>query len=513
MKEKAFDEIIEIIKKNQLNKDEIHKLKIKICKKYSLKKVPSDIDILTHSKNKSLEAILRIKPTRTLSGVAVIAVMTSPHDCPHGKCIYCPGGVEHGSAQSYTGREPASLRAGLNNFDPFDQTIQRLKQLNTIGHNTDKIDMIIMGGTFTARKIDYQNWFLKRCFDVLNTKEATTLKEAHLFNENAKNRCIGLTIETRPDWCKKEHVDRILKQGGTRVELGVQTTFDRVLQRIERGHTLKDTINATKILKDTGLKICYHMMPGLLSSTKEMDLESFKEIFSNPNFKPDMLKIYPTLVIKGTKLHELWMNKRYTPMRTEDAVKLIQKVKKIIPKWVRIQRIQRDIPSQLIEDGVKKSNLRQIVKDGFDDCNCIRCREIGLKKIDKIDEDKIKLNRIDYKASSGTEIFLSFEEIENNVLIGYLRLRFPSNDAHRKEIKNASIIREIKVFGISIPIGENPDIGWQHKGYGKSLILEAEKIAIKEGMKKMIVMSGVGARNYFRRFEYERDGVYMGKML
>lgn len=512
MKDEAFNEIIDVISKKKHNKEELHKLKLKICKKYSLKKIPSDTDILAFSKNKELKSILRIKPTRTLSGVVVIAVMTSPSDCPHGKCIYCPGGLEQGSAQSYTGKEPASLRADSNNFDPFLQTTKRLEQLNIIGHATDKIDMIIMGGTFTARDFDYQNWFLKRCFDALNGKESKTLDEAQTFNENALNRCIGLTIETRPDWCKKEHVDRILEQGGTRVEIGVQTTYDKVLDKIERGHKVKDTIEATRILKDSGLKVCYHMMPGLPSSTRDMDIESFKEIFENPNFKPDMLKIYPTLVIKNTKLYEQWKDKKYTPLRTDDAVKLITDVKKIIPKWVRIQRIQRDIPAQLIEDGVKKSNLRQLVKAEFNGCNCIRCREIGLKKLEKIKENKIKLQRIDYEASEGLEIFLSFDETEKNALIGYLRLRFPSSKAHRKEVKNAAIIREIKVFGISLPIGETGK-GWQHRGFGKALILEAEKIGKDEGFKKMLIMSGVGARNYFRKFKYERCGVYMGKNL
>lgn len=509
--ENAYKEIIEIIKKKKLNKEELQSLKLKVCKKYLLKKIPSDADILSYSKNKKLESILRVKPTRTLSGVAVIAVMTSPANCPHGKCIYCPGGLEHGSAQSYTGKEPASLRAESNNFDPYFQTKQRLEQLNVIGHATDKIDLIIMGGTFTARDASYQDWFLLRCFDALNGRDSKTLREAQLLNENAKNRCIGLTIETRPDYCKEEHVNKILKQGGTRVELGVQTTFNNVLEKIERGHKVEDTISATRILKDSGLKVCYHMMPGLPSSSINMDIESFREIFRNPNFKPDMLKIYPTLVIKNTKLYELWKEKKYRALKEKEAVKLIREVKKFVPKWVRIQRIQRDIPSQLIEDGVKKSNLRQLIKEGCK-CNCIRCREIGLKKLKNVKEENIKLKRIDYEASLGKEIFLSFEDIENNALIGYLRLRFPSEKAHRKEVRNAGIVREIKVFGISLPIGAKGE-GWQHKGFGKALILEAEKIAKEFSKRKMLIMSGVGARNYFRKFGYEKEGEYMGRLL
>ena len=254
-------------------------------------------------------------------------------------------------------------------------------------------------------------------------------------------------------------------------------------------------------------------MPGLPYSNIEMDKESFKEIFENPNFKPDMIKIYPTLVINNTKLYALWKDGKYKPYSTNESVDLIREIKKIVPKWVRIQRIQRDIPSQLIEAGGKKSNLRQLVKDGFDECKCIRCREIGLKKNKQIDEDKIELLKIEYNASGGNEIFLSYEEPVNDVLIGYLRLRFPSDSAHRKELKNSAIIREIKVFGISIPIGKNQKNGWQHKGYGRSLISEAEKLTKENGMNKLLIMSGVGARNYFRKFGYEKMGVYMGKRI
>jgi len=265
MKPEIYKEIIsEILNKKIVTKDEIHKIKLGFCRKYNLDRIPSDADILSKVDEEFypfLEPVLRMKPVRTISGVAVVAVMTSPAECPHGKCSYCPGGVDYGSAQSYTGREPAALRAGMHNFEPFLQAKSRIEQLGIIGHPTDKIDLIVMGGTFTSRNVDYQNFFVKRCFDALNDKESKNLEEAQRINERTKHRCIGLTIETRPDWCKKEHVDQILRLGGTRVELGVQSTFDAVLKKIERGHKVKDSVDATRILKDAGLKVCYHMMP------------------------------------------------------------------------------------------------------------------------------------------------------------------------------------------------------------------------------------------------------------
>lgn len=523
MKPEIYQEIIsEILDKKPVTKNEIHKIKLGLCRKYNLDRVPSDADILSNVDEEFysfLEPVLRMKPVRTISGVAVVAVMTSPENCPHGKCVYCPGGVEYNSAQSYTGKEPAALRAGMHDFDPFLQTKSRIEQLHIIGHPTDKIDLIVMGGTFTSRKPDYQNFFVKRCFDAMNNKESKNLEEAKKINENAKHRCIGLTIETRPDWCKKRHVDRILRLGGTRVELGVQSTFDEVLRNVERGHKVKDSVDATKILKDSGLKVCYHMMPGLPGSSKEMDLESFKKIFYDERFRPDMLKIYPTLVIKGTKLYDSWKNKGYKALTTDEAAEIVAEVKRIVPPWVRIQRIQRDIPVPLIDDGVKKSNLRQIVEEKMKKigvkCRCIRCREVGHKMLKGImpDIENIKLLRMDYDSSGGKEIFLSFEDVKKDILIGYARLR-KTNQPHRKEIKNAMLIRELKVLGQMVSIGEKPEYEWQHRGYGKELMKECEKITKKDfGYKKILVNSGVGARNYYRKLGYRKYGVYMGKIL
>jgi elongator complex protein 3 len=519
-----YDDIIELIQSGKIRtKSEIHGAKVKLCKKYGLNRLPSDVDILEHASPDvypEIEAYLRLKPVRTTSGVAVVAVMTSPCDCPHGKCIYCPGGTNYKTAQSYTGHEPAAMRADSNDFDPFKQTRSRIDQLKTIGHPTDKIDLIIMGGTFTARDIEYQEWFVKRCFDALNETEAPTLLDAQGLNEYAQSRCVGLTIETRPDWCKESHIDVILNLGATRVELGIQTTSNEILANVKRGHTVEDSKVATRILKDSGLKVCYHMMPGLPGADFESDLLLFKTIFENPDFRPDMLKIYPTLVIEGTELYDKWKEGEYKPLNTENCADLIAQIKENIPKWVRIQRIQRDIPVKLISDGVDKSNLRQIVqniiKERGKSCNCIRCREVGISSLSgkSIDLDTIGLKKVKYQASQGTEHFLSFED-KNGILIGYARLREPSRLAHRFEISShlCMIIRELKVAGMMVPIGQMDESRWQHQGYGAKLIAECEEIAKLKDVAKILVTSGIGARQYYKKLGYERFGPYMAKSL
>ncbi len=526
-----YTEILDQIISNKIqNKAELHRAKVNLCKKYQMDRLPSDPDILMNAPEdiyELVEPLLRIKPMRTISGVAPVAVMTAPADCPHGKCRYCPGGVEHGTPQSYTGHEPAALRAVSNEFDPYQQTRSRLDQIKIIGHQTDKIDLIVMGGTFTARDIGYQDWFIHRCFDAMNEQDSRSLQEAQELNETAPHRCIGLTIETRPDWCKIPHVDRIVDQGGTRVELGVQTVFNDILEKVARGHTVEDSIEATRILKDAGLKVCYHMMPGLPGSDKSRDVEAFQTIFNNPDFMPDMLKIYPTLVIKGTDLYSDMLNKEYTPLTTEDAVEVISEVKQLVPKWVRIQRIQRDIPSKLIEgDGILKGNLRQLILKDLEGrgltCNCIRCREVGHKLLRDLqpENDEIKLTKKQYEASGGQEFFLAYEDLKNDIIIGFARLRSVSSQAHRDEFKNGNtaIIRELKVFGPMVELGETaknkPLEEWQHRGYGQLLMDEAERIALEElDVTKLFVNSGVGVRNYYRKLGYDRDGVYMAKSL
>lgn len=505
------------------SKNQIHELKKKISKKYHLQTVPSDADIfenlppLDPQLYKKIQEVLRKKPVRTISGVAVVAVMTTPALCPHGKCLICPGGPPI-SAQSYTGEEPAALRAANNNFDPFLQTQKRIRQLEAIGHPTNKIELIVMGGTFTARTPYYQKWFIKRCYDAMNKKESGDIDETKETNRNAEHRCIGLTIETRPDWLRLQQIDKILGYGATRVELGIQSISDKVLSKIKRGHSVTDSISATRLSKDAGLKVCYHLMPGLPGSDPSEDLEGFKEVFQNSRFRPDMLKIYPTLVIKGTPLYTLWKTNKYQPLETTSAVKLLSEMKKHIPPWVRIQRIQRDIPAKLIEAGIKKSNLRQLVKKEMENtgshCRCIRCREVGHRGYaEGILPKKIELQKYIYNASEGKEIFFAYEDKKNDLLIGYCRLRIPSAP-HRPEFTSKSaIIRELKIHGTMVPVGDKPHKEYQHRGFGENLVNHAEEISESYDMKKLLVLSGTGVKNYYYNLGYKDDGVYVSKSL
>jgi len=525
-----YSEIIDLILSKKIqSKEELHKAKIKLCKKYKIDNIPPDSEILAHlpsdfseAERETAVAVLRKKPMRTISGVAIVAVMTSPKKCPHGKCIPCPGGPENNTPQSYTGHEPAAMRAIINDFDPFMQTKSRIEQLNAIGHSTDKIDLILMGGTFTARLPSYQKWFVKRCFDALNKRQSSSLKSAKKKNENAQSRCIGLTVETRPDWFRLQHADQALDLGATRIELGVQTAFDDVLYNMNRGHAVTDSISATRIAKDCGFKVCHHIMPGLPGSDTKRDIDSFKTIFENPDFKPDMIKIYPTLVIKGTKLYGMWKSGKYEPLSNTEASKSIAKMKEYVPEWVRIQRIQRDVPSPYIEAGVDKSNLRQMVeaemKKHGKACRCIRCREIGhksLKEKIEIDEDNLGFDIYHYDASNGEEIFISIADQQSDGIIGYLRLRDVAQP-HRRELLRTPciIIRELKVVGRELPLGKKGKKGWQHKGFGKELIREAERICLEEFDKKQLfVLSGVGVKEYYISLGFRDDGAYLYKEL
>ncbi|MEM3439273.1 MAG: tRNA uridine(34) 5-carboxymethylaminomethyl modification radical SAM/GNAT enzyme Elp3, partial [Thermoplasmata archaeon] len=329
------------------DREEFEKYKMRLAKKYHVQ-LPGNSEILKHIpeelREKYLGIILR-KPSRTLSGVAVVAAMTSPFPCPHGKCIYCPGGVEYNTAQSYTGKEPAALRAIMNDYDAYRQVRSRIEQLRAIGHSTSKIDAIVMGGTVTARPEKYQVDFVKGIYDGANNFISKNINESKLYNEISENRIIGLTFETRPDWFYEREIDIALSLGITRVELGVQSIFDDILSLVNRGHTQKEVIRSTKLSKDAGLKVAYHMMPGLPGSNPEKDIESFRTIFQDSKYKPDMLKIYPTLVVEKSELYEWWKEGKYKPYHEEEFLKILIEIKKIIPKWIRIQRVDRDIPA------------------------------------------------------------------------------------------------------------------------------------------------------------------------
>lgn len=428
-----------------------------------------------------------------------------------------------GVPQSYTGFEPAAMRGLQNEFDPYMQVKTRIEQLQSIGHKVDKIELIIMGGTFPATSTDYQEWFVQRCLDAVTHKQSDTLEEAKKNAEVSRIRNVGITVETRPDWAKEKHVDQMLNMGVTRVELGVQNPNDKIYQLVGRTHTVLDVVESTRIMKDSGLKILYHLMPGLPSSNPKKDLQMFKKIFNDADFKPDMIKIYPCLVLEGTKAYNLYKQGTYRPYSNEEAANLISEVKKLVPPWVRIMRVQRDIPAQLIVAGVNKSNLRQIVQQKLIDqgirCRCIRCREVGhrfRRDMTNPDPEKVEIVTTRYEASEGEELFISAEDQAKDVLVGYLRLRIPSDKAHREDTRTVpcSIVRELHVYGSLVPVGKHLAKAWQHKGYGSVLLVEAERMTLEDySLKKILVISALGTRQYYMRFGYKYDGVYMSKVL
>ncbi len=508
-------------------REDANRLKIKTTGKYHLDDIPSNADlicVLTPKETKRLLPILRRKTTRTISGVTIIATMTKPYPCPQPEpCAYCPGGPTQGSPQSYTGHEPAAMRGSQNNFDPYLQVKSRIEQLTAIGHKVDKIELIVMGGTFPATPIEYQKWFIQRCLDAITDKNSQSLEEAKTNAEVSKTRNVGITVETRPDWAKQPHIDSMLDMGVTRIELGVQNPDDEIYRLVGRTHSVADVQEATQIAKDAGLKIVYHLMPGMPGSNPNKDIEAFKRVFTNSDFKPDMIKIYPCLCISGTKANDWYQKGIYTPYTTEQASEFIAETKKFIPQWIRVMRVQRDIPSHLILAGVKKSNLRQLANDYLQahggKCQCIRCREVGHRiQIDHVkpDLEKVKVQSTCYLASEGKEIFISAEDHINKVLLGYLRLRIPSPKAHRPEIiaMPSAIVRELHVYGPLVPVGKHTVDAWQHKGFGQELLKEAERIAQDDfDLKKLLVISALGTRRYYMRLGYERDGVYVSKKL
>lgn len=529
---KISREIVEYLIRNPRTPPEkITNIKARIGKKYKYHKVIKNATVLDYATSEEKEIITQIlkrRKIRTLSGVSVIAIMTKPLPCP-GTCIYCPGQDSQPGekvAQSYTGREPAAMRSIHNNYNPYLQVQSRIKDLEAIGHIVDKIELIIMGGTFLSTDPEYQTEFVKGALEGIIEQEVDSLDEAKTLAEKSKRRVIGITIETRPDYCKEKDIDKMLNYGTTRVELGVQTIYDDVYKLVKRAHTTKDSIEAIRIAKDAGLKINAHIMPNLPGSNYSQDIELFDELFSNSNYRPDMLKIYPTLVINGTELYNWWKEGKYSPYSDSELIDLIAKVKTNLPPYVRIQRIMRDIPATLIEAGCKNSNLRQLVQERLreidETCKCIRCREYGINKRKEIIKEKsfdeIKLYRLDYDASQGNEIFLSYENKKEDYLIGYLRLRKPSEFAHRPELNDGKtmIVREIKIVGELVPIDTKPNrySQIQHRGYGKSLMENAEKISLEEfDAKKLAVISGLGAKNWFYEMGYKPDGVYVSKIL
>ena len=416
------------------------------------------------------------KPTRTLSGVSPIAVMLPPRKCRKGACLYCPS---LNAPQSYTPESPAVLRASKLNYNAFEQVKARLNAFKVMGHPTDKVELIIMGGTFLDYPIDFQYKFVKECYDALNGKKSTNLNEAKRINEKAKNRCIALCIETRPDVCGDEEIKRILEFGATRVELGVQALDDKIYDKIKRRHCVQDVIDATRRLKDAGFKVGYHLMPGLPGNSLKKDIKLFKKVFAHNDFKPDQIKIYPTQVLKGAELEKIYRQGGYEPYKEEELIRLLLDLKLMVPRYCRIMRIMREIPPDYLVAGTKRIDLRKVLAQELlrrkKRCMCIRCREIGLAMRDskqKIDSH-LKLERINYEASGGKEIFLEFIN-KDDILFGLCRLRIIG-----KGKAKIMFVRELHVYGKEMKLKEEGKDS-QHLGLGKKLMQEAMNIAKKE---------------------------------
>jgi elongator complex protein 3 len=508
------------------------RVKSQAARKYKLTGIPKMADILQSIPLKErgkLYPFLRTKPVRTASGVAVVAVMSKPHRCPHialtgNVCVYCPGGPDSDfeySTQAYTGYEPTSMRAIRARYDPYSQTKGRVAQLRAIGHDVDKVEFIVMGGTFLSLDKEYKEYFIRNLHDALSGHSSTSLEEAIQYSEHSSTKCIGITIETRPDYCLKPHLTEMLQYGCTRIEIGVQSIYESVARETNRGHTVAAVTHSFQLSKDCGFKVVSHMMPDLPNCNLERDLTGFQEYFENPLFRSDGLKVYPTLVIRGTGLYELWKTGRYQNYTPDQLVELTAKILSMVPPWTRLYRIQRDIPMPLVSSGVEHGNLRELALQKLRDWNVpcldIRSREVGMKQIhSQVTPEQVELVRRDYVANGGWETFLAYEDPIQDILIGLLRLRKAGSAAFLKEITEVpcSIIRELHVYGTAVAVSARDPTRFQHQGFGMLLLQEAERIAREEhGSEKLLVISGVGTRQYYRKLGYELDGPYMSKSI
>jgi elongator complex protein 3 len=452
------------------------------------------------------------KPSKTLAGVTPIAVMIKPKKCKHGTCLYCPS---LNVPQSYTPLSPPVIRAKMLNYSPYEQVLARLKAFKLMNHPTDKIEIIVMGGTFLDYPISYQYKFIKEIYDALNEKASKNLEQAKKLNELASHRCVALCIETRPDVCNNKEISRMLKFGCTRVELGVQAIDDKIYKKVNRGHKVEDVVKATCLLKDNGFKLGFHIMPGLPFSNPKKDLSMFKKIFSDNRFKPDQLKIYPCQVIKGSKLEQLFRQGKYKPYNKEQTELLLIKMLKIVPEYCRVMRIMREIPPVYLVAGTQRIDLRKDVELFLRTRKIklkeIRFREIGFNLRDKLKnqeiDKKIQIKILNYKASKGSEFFIEAVN-KDNILFGLLRLRIFGKEKDKK-----AFVRELHVYGKTLKIGEKSKGSFQHKGLGKALIKKAEEIAKNHKIKKLLVISGVGVREYYRKLNYKLEDNYMVKEL
>jgi len=462
------------------------------------------------SPDPALIRFLQLKPTRTISGVAPVSVLTEPFPCP-GTCIFCPH-VE-GMPASYLPDEPGAMRAASHRFDPYDQTAGRIAVMEALGHAVDKVELLILGGTWSYYPPEYQEWFIRRCLDALNKVDSPTLDEAQRLNETAPHRNVGLVIETRPDFITPGEVLRLRRLGVTKVQLGVQSLDDAILARNRRGHTVAETRRAMRLLRLAGFKIVVHWMPNLLGATPESDEEDFRRLWDDPALRPDELKIYPTMLLENTELYGYWQRGTYQPYSQETLVSLLARCKALIPPYCRVNRLMRDIPAPNIVAGVRKSNLRQLVqqrmaRDGLV-CRCIRCREVGGREVDF---SMLRLERPGYETDATYEYFLSYVTSQDR-LVGFLRLSLPRMEPPIAELAGCAVIRELHVYGPALELGSRRQWSAQHAGIGTRLLDEARHIARQEGFRRLAVIAAVGTRPYYRERGFIPGELYMFEEL
>jgi elongator complex protein 3 len=481
-----------------------------------------------------LAAILNRRAVRSLSGVAVVTVLTKPYPCP-GECVYCPS--EARMPKSYLANEPAAARALALEFDPWRQVTVRLQALANNGHPNDKIELIVKGGTWSAYPKKYQDWFIKRCFDAANDfsrarrQAARTLDQAKQRNERAGHRIIGLTLETRPDRITPVELKQLRRLGCTRIEMGVQSLDDQLLATCRRGHDTAAVARATELLRNAGFKVDYHLMPQLPGSTPARDLKWLRQVFADPRFRPDMIKLYPCVVIKTAELYDWWQSGKYRPYSDQQLIKILVQYKQEVPEYCRISRLIRDIPSVSVLAGNRITNLRQTIQRQIAEqggrCRCLRCREIGHAGRERPELYKRRPHLFDtpYETAGGLEHFLSFEDRQQDVVFAFCRLRLPSLNPAKfdeertelvkqlPEVKDAAFIRELHTYGHLVPIGARERRASQHSGLGKRLMRCAEKLVKAAGYRKLAVIAGIGVRDYYRKLGYRRQGEYMCKPL
>lgn len=485
-------------------------------------------------KDPALERLLVRRSVRSLSGVAIVTSLIKPYPCP-GKCVYCP--LDERMPKSYLSEEPAAMRALTLQFDPYEQMYQRLRALENNGHPTDKIELIIKGGTWNSYPLSYQYWFIVRSFEASNDYGGSTqtvssltetsslsdlrsaLAQAQTRNETAAHRIIGLTLETRPD-CINDHTIWIMRElGATRLEIGLQHTDDDILTLIKRGHTSEEAKNALELLRNYGFKTDVHLMPQLPGSPPEKDLAMLKSVFTDPGFCPDMIKIYPCSVVKNSELYDWFVAGRYQAYPTTELIRILKEAQRHLPRYTRVSRLIRDIPGQYIEEGNKTTNLRQVVEDEMKRegivCQCLRCREVGHVDLATVPDTTPTLFVDTYATHGGTEYFISFEDPSRRVVFAFCRLRLvhekPQHPA--KKIPFRAFIRELHTYGRLLELGTRDHRESQHKGLGKKLVEKAEEITRTHGINRLAVISGVGVRDYYRKWGYELEQTYLVKTI